>query len=174
MAKRMLRSMKEAVRSKKGVNLRGASQIMLTYTETDERKFKLVKDIALYLKKEYDIKRVMRFAFIPADEKAIPTWHMRKLESDFFCQSDLNWWERPVKNVQSHMDEPYDILIHLDPDEAMPLDFFVAGSKAKMKVANFSNSRAGDFDILIPAQPKDSWKQRNHRIIEFIGDSPLT
>lgn len=170
----MLRSLKKNARPKKGVNLRGASQIILTYIETDERKFKLVKDIALYLKKEYDIKRVMRFAYIPADEKAIPMWHMRKLESDFFCESDLNWYQRPVKNVQPHMDEPFDILIHLDPDEAIGLDFFVASSKAKMKVANFSKARSEDFDILIPADSKDSWKQRNHRIIEFIGDSPLT
>jgi methionine synthase II (cobalamin-independent) len=173
-AERMLRTTKSNARKKKGVNLRGAEQIILTYTETDERKFKLVKDIAIYLKKEYDIKRVMRFAYIQADEKAIPTWHMRKLESDFFCMSDLNWYEKPIKNVKAHMDEAYDILIHLDPDAEIALDFFVAGSKAKMKVANFSAHRADDFDILIPPQPKDSWKQRNHRIIEFIGDSPLT
>ena len=67
----------------------------------------------------------------------------------------------------------YDVLIHLDPDESTGLTF-VAASKAKMKVANFSANRPQDFDILIPPQPKDSWKQRNHRIIEFIGDSPLT
>ena len=173
-AERMLRSMKKDARTKKGVNLRGARHIILTYTETDERKFKLVKDIALYLKKEYDIKRIMRFAYIAAEEKAVPAWHMRKLESDFFCESDLNWYQRPVKNVESHVNEPYDILIHLDPDESYGLDFFVASSKAKMKVANFSKSRPSDFDILIPSDPKDSWKQRNHRIIEFIGDSPLS
>ena len=51
-AQRMLRSAKALDRPKKGVNLLGANQIILVYKETDERKFKLVKDIAVYLKKE--------------------------------------------------------------------------------------------------------------------------
>ncbi len=173
-AQRMLRSASSQERPKKGVNLRGANQIILVYTETDERKFKLVKDIAVYLKKEYDIKRVMRFAYITGDENSIPAWHMRKLESDFFCASDLNWYDKPVIHVAAHISEPYDVLIQLDPDESIALDFFVAESKAKMKVANFSTNRPQDFDILIPPQANDTWKQRNHRIIEFIGDSPLT
>lgn len=173
-AKRMLRSAESHERPRKGVNLRGARQIMLVYTETNELKFKLVKDIAIYLKKEYDIKRVMRIAYINGDEKAVPAWHMRKLESDFFCSTDLNWYDKPVKNVDAHLSEAYDVLIHLDPDESTALDYFVAASKAKMKVANFSANRPQDFDILIPPKAKDSWKQRNHRIIEFIGDSPLT
>lgn len=112
-AQRMLRSASSQERPKKGVNLRGANQIILVYTETDERKFKLVKDIAVYLKKEYDIKRVMRFAYITGDEKSIPAWHMRKLESDFFCASDLNWYDKPVKHVAAHISEPYDVLIQL-------------------------------------------------------------
>ena len=173
-AKRMLRRANGHDRKKKGVNLKNASQIILVYSETDEAKFKLVKDIALYLKKEFDIKRVMRFAYIEADEKLIPAWHMRKLESDFFCSSDLNWYKKPVKNVQSIIQEPYDILIHLDPDEHIALDFLVAESWAKMKVANYASVRANDFDILLPAQKGDTWKQRNHRIIEFLSDSPLS
>ena len=173
-AKRMLRSAKGHAREKKGVNLKNATQIILVYGETDESKFKLVKDIALYLKSEFEIKRIMRLAYINADEKAIPAWHMRKLEYDFFCLSDLNWYQKPVKNVQRILEEPYDILIHLDPDEHTALDFFVAESRAKMKVANYTSTRAIDFDILLPAQEGDTWKQRNHRIIEFLSDSPLS
>jgi len=96
------------------------------------------------------------------------------LESDFFCKSDLNWQGKPVKNVQAITEKQYDILIHLDPDIHVALDYFVALSHAKMKVANHSEARPDDFDILLPAQKGDSWKQRNHRIIEFLSDSPLT
>ena len=170
----MLRKTKGYDREKKGVNLRGAEQILLVYAETNEAKFKLVKDIAVYLKKEYDIKHIMRLAYVDVDEKSVPTWHMRKLESDFFCKSDLNWQGRPVKNVHAILNMPYDILIHLDPDTHVPLDYFVAHSHAKMKVANHSEARSDDFDILLPAQHGDTWKQRNHRIIEFLSDSPLT
>ena len=99
---------------------------------------------------------------------------MRKLESDFFCQSDLNWYFRPVKNIDGLIDEPYDILINLDPDASIPLDFFVANSKAQLKVANQSYRRKKDYDILLPPEEGDSWKQRNHRIIKFLSESPLS
>lgn len=173
-ARYMLRRCKGYERLKKGVNLRGAEQVILVYSETDESKYKLVKDIAIYLKKEYDIKHIMRLAYVNAEEKAVPNWHMRKLESDFFCKSDLNWFLKPIRSIQAIQQEPYDILIHLDPDEYIPLDFFVAESRAKLKVANYSTSRTEDFDILLPPKTGDSWKQRNHRIIEFLADSPLT
>lgn len=173
-AERMLKFTSQQERDKQGTNLRNARNVILVYTEKDEAKFKLVKDIALYLKKEFDIKRIMRLAYIDADEKMLPVWHMRKLESDFFCKSDLNWWNKPVRNVQALIQEPYDILVHLDPDDSIPLDFFVAFSKAKMKVSNYSVRRTADFDILLPPVPGDSWKQRNHRIIQFLSDSPLS
>ena len=170
----MLRKTRGYDREKKGVNLRGAEQILLVYAETNEARFKLVKDIAIYLKKEYGIKRIMRLAYVDVEEKSVPSWHMRKLESDFFCKSDLNWQGRPIRNVQAILNTPYDILIQLDPDTHVALDYFVAHSHAKMKVANHSEARSHDFDILLPAKEGDSWKQRNHRIIEFLSESPLT
>jgi len=161
-------------RDKKGVNLRNAQNLILTYAEKDEARFKLVKDIAIYLKQEYDIKHIMRLAYIDDDEKGVPPWHMRKLEADFFCNSDLNWYGKPVKHVVAIMEEPYDLLIHFDPDLKVPLDFFVAESHAKMKVANYSTLRNRDFDILLPSKKDDTWKQRNHRIIEFLAESSIS
>ena len=99
---------------------------------------------------------------------------MRKLESDFFGASDLNWFYKPVKNVAGFALEPYDILINLDPDASIPLDFFVAQSRAKMKVSNYSSRRNNDYDILLPPMEGDTWKQRNHRIIKFLSESPLS
>ena len=174
LAERLLRFTSQQDREKQGTYLRNANNLILVYKEEDEAKFKLVKDIANYLKKEFDVKRIMRLAYIDADEKMIPIWHMRKLESDFFCKSDLNWLDRPVKNIQALVQEPFDILIHLDPDQAIPLDFFVAYSQAKMKVSNYSVKRNADYDILLPPVPGDTWKQRNHRIIQFLSDSPLS
>jgi hypothetical protein len=72
------------------------------------------------------------------------------------------------------INEPYEILINLDPDASIPLDFFVANSKAKMKVANHSSRRKKDYDILLPEEEGDSWKQRTHRVIKFLSESPLS
>ena len=86
----------------------------------------------------------MRFAYITGDEKSIPAWHMRKLNL-IFCASDLNWYDKPVKHVAAHISEPYDVLIQLNSDESIALDF-LCRVKAKMKVANFSTNRPQDFD----------------------------
>ena len=85
----------------------------------------------------------------------------------------LKTW-KPVKNVEGLANEPFDILINLDPDTAIPIDFFVAMSKAKMKVSNHSSRRKKDYDILLPPAKGDTWKQRNHRIIKFLSESPLS
>tara|TARA_B100000768_G_C11281853_1_gene379094 strand:+ start:1660 stop:2220 length:561 start_codon:yes stop_codon:yes gene_type:complete len=173
-ALRMLSFATQSDRLKQGTSLNKAKTVILVYKGETESKYRLVKDIAAYLKKEFGIKRIMRLAYLDVDEKKIPIWHMRKLESDFFCQSDLNWYFRPVKNIDGLIDEPYDILINLDPDASIPLDFFVANSKAQLKVANQSYRRKKDYDILLPPEEGDSWKQRNHRIIKFLSESPLS
>ena len=161
-------------RVKQGMSLNDAERLILVYLDSDEEKFKLVRDIAQFIKLEYRVKRIMRMAFIPHDSKSIPAWHLRKLESDYFCKSDLNLLGKPVRNVHAHLHEPYDILVNLDPDSAMPLDYFIALSKARLKVSNQSEHRPKDYDILLPPVAGDSWKQRNHRIIKFLSEASLS
>ena len=161
-------------RLRRGSSLRQMQSMVILYTDTDEAKYKLVRDIATYIKKEFGVKRVMRVAFIDEESKFIPAWHLRKLEADYFCKSDLNWFGRPVSNVEPLLHEPFDVLIHFDPDESVALDFFVMASKAKMKVSNHSKLRKKDYDILLPPTQGDNWRQRNHRIIQFLAESPLS
>ena len=161
-------------RHRQGVNLREAQNMLILYTEENEAKFKLVRDIAQFVKKEFGVKHVMRLAYVDKESKQIPAWHMRKLEGDFFCKSDLNWFGKTVRNVGAIVNEPYDVLIHFDPDQSVPLDFVVMNSKSKLKVSNHSKWRTKDYDILLPVAKGDSWKQRNHRIIQFLAESPLS
>lgn len=161
-------------RLRRGSSLRSMQSMVILYTDHDEAKYKLVRDIATFIKKEYGVKRVMRIAYIDEESKFIPAWHLRKLEADYFCKSDLNWFGRPVRNVAPLMQEPFDVLIHFDPDSSVALDFFVLASKAKMKVSNHSELRKKDYDILLPPTEGDNWKQRNHRIIQFLAESPLS
>ena len=99
LALRMLGFTTSPDRNKQGASINRAKSLILVYQGETEAKYKLVKDIAQYLKKEFGVKRVMRLAYLDVDEKMTPIWHMRKLESDFFCQSDLNWFYKPIKNV---------------------------------------------------------------------------
>ena len=161
-------------RLRSGSSLRQMKSMVLVYADHDEAKYKLVRDIATYIKKEFGVKHVMRVAYIDEESKFIPAWHLRKLETDYFCKSDLNWFGKPVSNVNPLLQEPFDVLIHFDPDSSVPLDFFVMASKAKMRVSNHSKMRTKDYDILLPTTKGDNWKQRNHRIIQFLAESPLS
>ena len=161
-------------RLRRGSSLRQMESVLILYTDHDETKYKLVRDIGTYIKKEFGVKRVMRVAYIEQESKFIPPWHLRKLETDYFCKSDLNWFGKPVRNVDPLLQAPFDALIHFDPDASLALDFFVMASKAKMKVANHSKLRKKDYDILLPTTKGDNWRQRNHRIIQFLAESPLS
>jgi hypothetical protein len=173
-AQYVLRFSPKVERLRQGSSLREMKSIVILYTDVDEAKYKLVRDIATYIKKEFGVKRVMRVAYIEEESKFIPAWHLRKLEADYFCKSDLNWFGRPTRNIEPLIQESFDVLIHFDPDSSLALDFFVLASKAKMKVSNHSELRKKDYDILLPPTKGDNWKQRNHRIIQFLAESPLS
>lgn len=93
-----------------------------------------------------------------AAETLRPAWGL-----EFFTQNDLNWYFRPEsRNVQSFIEEPFDLLIDLRMQRSMALPFVVALSKARFKVGCFNESDHGLYDLMIRA---DS----NMEIAEFIG-----
>jgi hypothetical protein len=63
-------------RLRSGSSLGQMKSMVLVYAEHDEAKYKLVRDIATYIKKEFGVKRVMRIAYIDQESKFIPAWHL--------------------------------------------------------------------------------------------------
>jgi hypothetical protein len=65
-------------------------------------------------------------------------------------------------------------LINLDPDAAIPIDFFVAMSKGKDEGEQPFVTSEQRITISSATSEGDTWKQRNHRIIKFLSESPLS
>ena len=100
LALRMLGFTTSPDRNKQGASINRAKSLILVYQGETEAKYKLVKDIAQYLKKEFGVKRVMRLAYLDVDEKMTPIWHMRKLESDFFAKAISTGFINPLRMLK--------------------------------------------------------------------------
>ena len=72
----------------------------LVYLERDYAHFREVKEWARKLKEDYGIKQVVLMSYVEQDAKSTPSWLVKKLDSGFFCRSDLNWYGWPVKEFQ--------------------------------------------------------------------------
>ena len=73
-------------------------------------------------------------SYVDNHKKHIPGWLVKKLDSGYFCKSDLNWYGKPQKEVQAFIDCEFDILLDLELEPILPLKHVLVQSKAKMKV----------------------------------------
>ena len=87
----------------------------------------LQKYVQAWIKKG---KKVETFSFV--DIKEFPP---EEIPLNKFCKKNLNWYNIPHgETVQSFLDNPYDILITINPEKKDYLHFLNAGSKAKFKI----------------------------------------
>lgn len=130
----VLRQIKGENRERKGCRLSNAHSIGLLYLERDHAHYRFVKDLAKYLHEEVGVKKISMLSYVNNDKKHIPGWLVKKLDSGYFCKSDLNWYGKPQKEVQSFIDYKFDILLDLELEPVLPLKHVLLRSKAKMKV----------------------------------------
>ena len=176
----VLRRIKGENRERKGCGLSNAYSVGLLYLERDHSHYRTIKDIAKYLHDEVGVKKVSMLSYVDNDKKHIPGWLVKKLDSGYFCKSDLNWYGKPQKEVQSFIDYEFDILLDLELEPVLPLKHVLMRSMAKMKVVaeqtewgvvdyDFQVIRDNRFDNLIEGgdlkTPKGIWK--NHMDMTF-------
>ena len=173
-AGKALDRMRKRQRHTQGFSLRTAETVALVYKSRDEEHYLEIRALAKQLKDSFGLKTVMRFAYVPSEAKKIPAWHMKKLEDDFLCKSDLNWYGRPVWGMRAFCREPYDILIDLEHEKTQAIQFIVQGSEAKMKVGPSHATEDRDYDILMQRAKDESWTDFNQRLISFLANTTLT
>lgn len=175
-------------RERKGCSLRNASSVGLVYLERDHAHFREIKDLAKRLREEYGVKRVGMMSFVPMDGKETPTWLVKKLDSGYFCNSDLNWYGWPTKEFEAFVDTPFDILIDLELEPVLPLKFIVRASVAGMKVGVDHADWSRDLDVCLVAQeqeeemeevdvilqdPMEPWREHTSRTVDFLNQIDL-
>ena len=161
----------------------------LVYLERDHAHFREIKDLAKRLKEEFGVKRVGMMSFVPEEGKETPTWLVKKLDSGYFCKSDLNWFGWPVKEFEAFVDTPFDILIDLEVEPVLPLKFIVRSSMAGMKVGVDHPEWNADLDVrlvheeveeadleevdVILQDPMEDWRTHTARTFEFLNQIDL-
>jgi hypothetical protein len=157
--------------------------------ERDHAHYLEIKDLAKRLKEEFGVKRVGMMSFVPEEEKQTPNWLVKKLDSGYFCKSDLNWHGWPVKEFEAFVDTPFDILIDLELGPVLPLKFLVRASHAGMKVGPEHAEFSQDLDVRIVQEveeddemeevdvilqdPMESWRDHTKRTLEFLTHTQL-
>ncbi|MFH1005223.1 MAG: hypothetical protein V1781_07000 [Bacteroidota bacterium] len=138
--------MKSLHRNKAFINLEQAKTIGIVFDATEEENLELVKKYIAYLREMK--KKVKAIGYF--DQKQIPSFVYSKLEYDFFCSSELNWYNVPsVVYVENFLNDEFDILIDLNLDDCFPLRYISSLSKAKFKVGGKSEQNSSIFDLMI-------------------------
>tara|TARA_B110000444_G_scaffold259417_1_gene303103 strand:+ start:319 stop:882 length:564 start_codon:yes stop_codon:yes gene_type:complete len=185
----VLRRIKGENRERKGCGLSNAYSVGLLYLERDHSHYRAIKDIAKYLNDEVGVKKVSMLSYVDNDKKHIPGWLVKKLDSGYFCKSDLNWYGKPQKEVQSFIDYEFDILLDLELEPVLPLKYVLMRSMAKMKVVaeqpewgvvdyDFQVIRDNRFENLIEdgdlKTPKDIWKNHMDMTFKILSEMNIT
>ena len=181
------RRLKSPDRQRRGVSLGSATSVALVYLERDYAHYREVKEWARKLKDDYGIKRVGLMSYVEHDDNNTPTWLVKKLDSGFFCKSDLNWYGWPVKEFQLFVETEFDLLIDLEIQPCLPLKFVFRQSKAAMKVGVDHPEWNDDIDFRVVLDsgqapepdedevdailhdPMEAWRQHTEKTFELLN-----
>ena len=164
-------------RVRKACSLQNAKKVGLIYKERDSSFHRVVKDLAKHLRDELGVRRVAIFSYVDVDAKKTPSYLVKKLDSGFFCKSDLNWYGKPVSEIESFVNVEFDILIDLELEPVLPLKHILKMSKAHMKVGPSQEGfNSTEYDVII--QPNNTgekdpmlvWKEHTERTFQFISE----
>ena len=147
-------------------NYADARSVAILYREKGESFYILVKQFVKYLRTEHGIRNIMAMAYIE-DKRIIPHYHVHKLKYDYFTGGDLNWRLEPVcDQIKNFVREPFDILIDLEKEPCLPLQFVLAESRAAFKVGYYHPDHEIFYDMMLAAGENDTFdeyiKQVNH------------
>jgi hypothetical protein len=115
-------------------NVNEAKSIGILFNATHQVSFEIVKALVKDLSTKKNKIDVLGFV----DSKQLIDHYLYRKGFDFFTQSQLNWYYKPVvENVQKFIENPYDILIDLSLDDPFPIHYIIACSRAKFKVGRY-------------------------------------
>lgn len=137
-------------------NIESAKTVGIVYRADEEEATELVRRYVKFLR-DYKVK-VKTLGFF--DEKELPFDVHPKLEFDFFCQKDLNFWNQPeCVVVNNFSEENFDILIDTTVQKDEVLRFVVNNSKASFKVGAAGKVESEDLDLAISLKAGEGVRQ---------------
>lgn len=146
---RFLKREEEPNRERRGFNFNSAGRIGILYLDADEQHFNKIKGYAKQLKDQFEVKSVVCLGFVNEVKKRFPVYQLQKLELNYFAKEDLNWHLKPQNNIETFVKEDFDILIDLSGGDAVPLNYVLKESRAKMKVGLRGTRGEEYYDFLL-------------------------
>lgn len=148
-------------------NLGLARKVGIVYLVEDEAAHNHVRNYVKRIKDELGINNIMALGF--SDEKVLPHYLHAKLNFDAICQKDLNWYRIPQGNtVKNFMAEEYEILIDLTLQDRLPIQYIMAGSRARFKVGRLSESNKRILDMMIDMAGSQSLPQLIQQVHHYL------
>lgn len=130
-----------------------AIKIGLLYDASEKENYDAVKNFVRRIRNEQ--KDVKSLGFI--NSKKLPSDQFIKLGMDFFTLSQLNWHYKPISKItDSFIKEEFDILISLNVEELLPIEFIAGLSMAKFKIGKFSDRNLAFNDFMINLKPGEN------------------
>ncbi|MBL4654253.1 MAG: hypothetical protein JKY33_00335 [Bacteroidia bacterium] len=147
------------------VNFDDAKRVGIIYDATDSERFEIVKEYAKEIRESG--KEVKALGFV--NDKQTGRHQLPTIDLDFFTLKDLNWYLKPSGHtIRNFINGDHDILICLDMEGCLPLQFIAGSSKAKYRVGKYDPKNQSYYDLMIDLQKNENLsyfiEQVNHYI----------
>ncbi len=124
-----------------------ARSIGILYDSTEEKDFDLVRKYVKEIREKYH-KEVLALGYF--DQKELPPMRFSKLGLDFFTQSDLNWYYKPISAVvRNFAQKEFDILLDLHTGDSIPFRYIVAESRSRFKIGKYDVPNVKLYDFML-------------------------
>lgn len=138
--------MKQQDRKIQSISFDKAKKVGILYDSTDEDDYELIKGYVKQIRDQH--KEVHALGFVNA--KRLPNNRFVKLGLDFITRKMLDWKFEPHDViVRNFIEEDFDILILLNVEKCLPLQYVAVSSKAKFKISNYADRNTKYSDMMI-------------------------
>jgi hypothetical protein len=159
------RKLKNSSREKKVVNLDKARSIVLVYNVTDEKKFNIIKSISGDLSNDNRQVHVMGYV----DSKSIPDYCVAANAGYYFSRNEINWYGGPKTDyLHQFVKKPFDILIDLTTEDTLITKYIAGLSNSKFKTGSFSKESQQYLDMMIEADPRESFENYLEQTLHYL------
>ncbi|NNF02374.1 MAG: hypothetical protein HKN22_06790 [Bacteroidia bacterium] len=138
--------MKDLKRNGQIVSFENSKKIGILYDSTNEEDYELIKGYVKQIRDQH--KDVQALGYV--DSKQLPNNRFIKLGLDFVTRKMLDWKYEPKDiTVKNFIEEPFDILILLNVEKCLPLQYIAVESKAKFRISNYADKNTKYSDMMI-------------------------
>ncbi|HLG01955.1 MAG TPA: hypothetical protein VI731_00070, partial [Bacteroidia bacterium] len=134
---RIISEAKALSRQKRVFNIEDAKTIGIVFRFTTNEDFDLLKKYVLYLREMK--KKVKAIGYYST--KSEPRVQYSKVDYDLFGKSSFNWFGKPTDHIlKNFIEEEFDILIDLNPEDDLVITYIAATSRAHFKIGRYAEN----------------------------------